>query len=401
MAEKKTTKKTSTTAKKVPAKKNNTKKEVATKKTTATKKTATEKKEVATKNIEVKEEVKTNNKKVTKEKKSILCFVKQNITTILLCIVSILLIVNIVLVAIGHNVELKDGKEVVVSIDGKKFTAEDLFSDLKKNYGTNTVINMIDNFISDKEIKGDEESKKYAKAQVEAMRQQYEAYGYDFENVLAQYGYNDEDELVDEYEKSYKKEQVVKKYLKENKVTDDEIEKYYDEEIYGDYSVKHILIKSTATSDMSDEEKENAENDAKEKALEVIQKLNDGAEWSTLVKEYSEDTGSVDSDGLIENFTKGDVVDEFFNASVELKNDEYTKEPVKSTYGYHVILKISSTEKPSLEDKKDEIIDELVENYLSNDENLYNTTWVEIRKSYNLKINDSKIEKGYNAIIEQ
>ena len=46
---------------------------------------------------------------------------------------------------------------------------------------------------------------------------------------------------------------------------------------------------------------------AKAKAEEVIKKLEDGANWSDLVKEYSEDSGSVDSDGLIENFTKGDV----------------------------------------------------------------------------------------------
>ena len=58
-------------------------------------------------------------------------------------------------------------------------------------------------------------------------------------------------------------------------------------------------------------------------------------------------------------------------------------------------------EKPSLEDKKDEILDALVENYLENDEDLYNATWVEIRKSYNLEINDSTIENGYNAIIKR
>lgn len=231
------------------------------------------------------------------------------------------------------------------------------------------------------------------------MKYQYETYGYDFDEVLTQYGYESEDDLIEVYTKTYKKEQVVKKYLKENKVTDDEIQKYYDEEIYGDYNAKHILIKSNATDDMTDDEKTAAEEAAKAKAEEVIQKLNDGAEWSTLVKEYSEDTGSVDGDGLIENFTKGDVVDEFFNAVKDLKNDEYTTAPVKSTYGYHVILRVSATDKPSLEDKKDEILDALVENYLSNDENLYDNTWEEIRKSYNLEINDSTIEKNYETII--
>jgi len=299
----------------------------------------------------------------------------------------------------GHKVELQDGKEVVASIDGKKFTAEDLFNDLKKEYGTNTLINMVDDFIADTTIEDSDEAKEYAKSQVENMKYQYELYGYDFNDVLSQYGYQSEEDLIEVYEKTYKKEQVVKKYLKQNKVTDDEIQKYYDEEIYGDYNAKHILIKSTATDNMSDEEKTAAEEAAKAKAEEVIKKLDEGAEWSTLVSEYSEDTGSVDSDGLIENFTKNDVVDEFFNAVVSLEDGKYTTTPVKSTYGYHVILRVSATEKPTLKDKKDEILDALVENYLSNDENLYDNTWEEIRESYNLEINDSTIKNNYETII--
>lgn len=303
-------------------------------------------------------------------------------------------------VGCGHKVELQDGKEVVASVDGKNITAEELFDDLKRQYGTNILINMIDDFIADTEIEDDDKSLEYAKSQVSAMKYQYEASGYKFKDVLAQYGYDSEDALIKVYQKAYKKEEVVKNYLKENKVSDDEIQKYYDEEIYGDYNAKHILIKSTATDDMSDEEKTAAEEAAKAKAEEVIQKLNDGAEWSTLVKEYSEDTGSVDSDGLIENFTNGDVVDEFFKAVVDLKDNEYTTSPVKSTYGYHVILRVSATDKPSLEDKKEEILDALVDNYLNNDQNLYSSTWVEIRKNYNLTINDSTLEKNYQTIIE-
>lgn len=299
----------------------------------------------------------------------------------------------------GHKVELQDGKEVIASIDGKSFTAEDLFNDLKKQYGTNTLINMIDDFIADKEIEDTDEASEYAKAQVAQMKYQYETYGYKFDEVLAQYGYESEEDLIEVYTKSYKKEQVVKKYLKNNKVTDEEVQKYYNEEIYGDYNAKHILIKSNATDDMTDDEKTSAEESAKAKAEEVIQKLNNGTDWSTLVKEYSEDTGSVDSDGLIENFTKGDVVDEFFNAVKDLKDGQYTTTPVKSTYGYHVILRISSTDKPSLEDKKDEILDTLVENYLSNDDALYDNTWEEIRKSYNLDIKDSIIKKNYETIV--
>jgi hypothetical protein len=66
---------------------------------------------------------------------------------------------------------------------------------------------------------------------------------------------------------AYKKKEAVKKYLKEHKVTEDEINKYYEENIYGDYNAKHILIKSTAIVPYRREKKQPREA-AKAKAQE-------------------------------------------------------------------------------------------------------------------------------------
>lgn len=293
-----------------------------------------------------------------------------------------------------QEVELKDGKEVVASVKGKKITAEELFDELKESNGSTAVINMIDEFIVNKEIKDNKEAEEYAKAQVESMKSQYEAAGYDWNSTLSQYGYASEKDLVKEYTTEYKKELTAKKYIQKD-ITEDEINEYYEKEIYGNYTVKHILVSPETTDDMSDEEIEKAEKKALEKAKEVIKKLDDGSKWADLVKEYSDDTGSVENEGLIENFTKGDMVDEFFEASIKLKDGKYTKEPVESTYGYHIILKVSNTKKPSLKDSKEKILDEISENKLNNDANLYNTTWKRIRESYNLKISDTEVEKAY------
>lgn len=311
--------------------------------------------------------------------------------------IGIVSLCSILLLCAGckNSVKLKDGKEVVASVKGYDVTAEELFDELKETYGSNTVINMVDDFIVSKEIKDSKEAEEYAKAQIESMKQQYEAAGYEWDSVLTQYGYSSEKDLIKDYANDYKKQLVVEKYLKE-KVTDDEINEYYEKEIYGNYTVKHILITPDTDSNASDEEKEEANKKAEEKAKEVIKKLDDGSKWADLVKEYSDDTGSKENEGLIENFTKGDVVDEFFEATLKLKDGEYTKEPVESTYGYHVILKVSNTKKPSLKDSKDKILKEIVENKLSNDDDLYNNTWVDIRKSYNLDIKDSKVKAAYN-----
>ena len=292
-----------------------------------------------------------------------------------------------------------DGDKNVVSLSKLEYsiTVDDLYQTLKDRYGTNYIIQEIDNKILNNEYKTDDEAKEYAKAQVEQMKQQYAAYGYEWEDALAQAGYSSEDKLIEDYAKDYKKQLTAKKYIKKD-ISEDEINEYYEKEIYGNYTVKHILIKPDTKSDATDEEKEEAKTKAKEKAEEVIKKLDDGAAWADLVKEYSDDTGSKEDEGLIKDFTKGDVVDEFFTASVELKKGKYTKEPVESTYGYHVILKVSNTKKPSLKDSKEKILDAISQNKLNNDENLYKNTWIEIRKDYKLEISDSTVNNNYNKV---
>lgn len=393
MAEnKKTTKKsttTKTTSKKTTAKK--TTKKAPVKKEV---KTVKEVKKVETPVVETKPEVKKEN--------SFMAFIKNNSRNIILGLICILLVINIVLVVMGHKVKLSDGNEVIASIDGKDYTAEQLFETLKERYGKDVLISLIDEHISEKELdKNDlKEAKEEAKEYIESIKSQYESAGYKWEEVLAQYGYENEDTLLNEYLVSVKQQFVVTKEI-EKDLKDDEIKKYYDENIYGTYTVKHILVKPATTDEMSDEEKATAEEAAKNKAQEAINKYAEGTDWATLVNEYSEDEASKESEGLIENFTKGDVVDSFFNASIELKDGEYTSEPVKSDYGYHVILKVSSTEKASLEDSKKDIISALVNEKLSSDQNLYRDIWVKVRNNYKLSIEDTVIKTSYEKSINE
>lgn len=346
---------------------------------------------------ENKEEVKVVSSK-NEKKPTFTEIIKENLTLIFLCVICLLLIINIVLIALGHKVKLSDGKEVVASIDHKEITADELYDSIKEKYGTNELVNMIDDTIVEREISDTKDAEEKAKEQVSSLASQYEQMGYKWNDVLTNYGYASEDDLVTEIKASILKEEVVKKYLTKN-ITDKEIQKYYDENVDDTYTAKHILITPNTSDDMSDEEKAAAEETAKNTANEVINKLNNGEDWSSLVSSYSTDSGSKDNDGLIENFTKGDVVDEFFNAVKELNDGSYTSEPVKSKYGYHVILRVSKTDKEALENMKTDLINEIIESKLSSDSNLYTTTWDSIRKEYNLKINDTTIENAYNKTI--
>ena len=388
---KSTTKKTvaKSATKKAPVKEVKTVKEEKITKPVEKKEVKTEVKPVE-KKIEVKKEVKSSN------------FIKDNSKNLLLGLICILLVINIVLIVLGHKVKLSNGNEVIASIKDKEYTAEQLFDKLKEKYGKDALITLIDEYISDKELSDDDkaDAKTEAKKYIDSIKSQYESAGYTWDDVLKQYGYANEDALINEYLVSVKQQKVVTNYLGKQ-LTDDEIKKYYDENIYGTYTVKHILVKPATTDEMTDEEKTAAEEAAKAKAQEVSTKYAAGEDWKTLVNDYSEDEGSKESEGLVENFTKGDVDDEFFKASIALKDGEYTSEPVKSSFGYHVILKVSETAKKSLDDSKNDIIDALVNEKLNNDSKLYNSTWAKIRNDYKLTIKDTQVKSEYEKSINE
>lgn len=360
--------------------------------------TKNSKKENVNKKQNVVNEKKEATKEMTLTKKYE--FLKQDITIALLIILCILMLIFLILWVKGHEAKLKDGKEIIASIEGKEITAEELFDELKRQNGTNLIVNTVDDFIANKEITDSEEAKKYASAQLASLKQQYTAMGYDFNTILASNGYENEEELLTVFIADYKKNKVVENYIS-NHLTDEEINAYYENEIHGKITVKHILVKPDVASTATTDEKTQAEEAAKARAQEVIQKLNDGAAWADLVAEYSDDTASKPDDGLVEIADENSVVEEFYNASIALTDNEYSKEPVKSQFGYHVILKIKEDEKPSLEDSQEKIKTNLVSNKIAADTRLADKTWVQIRKDYNLEINDTKIEKIYNSIIEE
>lgn len=299
----------------------------------------------------------------------------------------------------GQVPKLKDGKEVVASIDGYNLTAEDLYAELKKQYGTSIVINKIDEEITKSEIKDDTDSRTKAENQLKTIKAQYEMYKMDFSNALKQAGYDSEDALVESMMLGFQKDEVLLNYVKEN-LTEDEIKSYYDKNISGEMTVRHILIKPQVTDDMTTEQVAEAETKAQEKALKLINKLNDGADFAELAKENSDDAGTAVEGGLFSNFTKQGTVEGFYDAAAALKDGEYTEKPVKTIYGYHIILRVSGNDKPELNTVIDDIKQKLAEEKLNGDQTLSITAWNEIREKHNMSINDSAIKDNYDEIIK-
>ena len=96
------------------------------------------------------------------------------------------------------------------------------------------------------------------------------------------------------------------------------------------------------------------------------------------------------------------MVQEFEDAAYDLRVNEYTKEPVKTTYGYHIILKTGEKDKAKLtKSLKKEIKDKIVNEKKENDKTISITTLDKIRKNYGLKFKDSKLKKIYKEYIEE
>lgn len=299
----------------------------------------------------------------------------------------------------SKSVKISNGEEVVASVNGRDFTANELYDAMKNQYGTSILINLVDTYIANEEIKDDEEASVYADSLVQQYKLQYQQSNMDFDQDLARAGYSSVDAFKEVLISDYKMNEVTKNYLKDE-VTDKEVEKYYNEKISEELDVKHILIAPEVKDGATADEKASAETSAYNKAVDLIKKLDEGADFEQLAKENSDDSASAVNGGVINNVTKEGYVKEFYNAAYALESGKYTKEPVKSEYGYHIIYLVQKKEKESLDNLKDTIKDSIVTEKLQSDQTLSNKAWDKIRSKYNLNIADTTLSNTYKSTIE-
>ena len=121
--------------------------------------------------------------------------------------------------------------------------------------------------------------------------------------------------------------------LAKAKINDNVLKAKYDELIkqvqpVQEVHARHILLKTEA--------------DAKD----VIKQLDKGADFAKLAKEKSTDPGIGDSGGDLGYFTKDKMVPEFAEAAFAMEKGQYTKTPVRSQFGYHVIQVLDKRNQP-------------------------------------------------------
>jgi len=134
---------------------------------------------------------------------------------------------------------------------------------------------------------------------------------------------------------------AIKDFMNSNPVTDEAAQELYDAQVGKpgkEYNARHILVET------------------EDEARAVIVMLDQGSDFSELAKEKS--TGpSGSSGGKLGWFGAGQMVAPFSEAAAKLEKGEYTKEPVQTQFGWHVIILDDSREStpPPFEDVKDRL----------------------------------------------
>ena len=136
----------------------------------------------------------------------------------------------------------------------------------------------------------------------------------------------------------------IQNFVKANPVTDAEIKAEYDSKVAGEngteYKARHILVKT------------------EEEAKKLIAELDKGGDFAKLANKNSLDAKESQNGGDLGWFVAGQMVAPFSEAVVKLEKGKYTKTPVKTQFGYHVILREDSRAQtpPPIEAVKEQLM---------------------------------------------
>ena len=308
---------------------------------------------------------------------------------------STILAVSILATGCGRVIEVKNGSKVAVSMEDYKYTATEYYEKIKED-NISTLIDMMDKDFLGKKYKTEDKETKEIDSQIKQMKKSVGGSEETFLSAIKQYfGADSENELKEMLSLEYKRKVAVEDYIKEN-LKESEIKKYYEESIYGEVEASHILITVDVEDSATEEEKTAADNTAKETAQNIIKELNEGKSFEDLAKQYSKDTANASNGGKLGYFDVNTMEEEFKNEVLALKVNEYSKEPIKTRYGYHIVLKTGQKEKPELKEVEDKIKDTLTTNKLNENNAVYYESLKSIREKNKLTWNDDVLKESYN-----
>ena len=281
------------------------------------------------------------------------------------------------------------GNEIIATVKGGSIKKNDIYNEMQKVFSVNYALDVVDNEILKNKYKLTDDQKKEVEEEADYYISTYETYyGYTEEEFLSENGFESKEDFINYLTLNYKRDLYYVDYLK-TKIEQDKIQTYYDENVYGEINTKHILVE--VTDDVTDEQ-------AKAIAKEIIAKLDSGKSFDEVAEEYKD---KVTYEDLGYNGFNSGLVTEYIEASKVLENGTYSKEPVKTEYGYHVIYKVDQKDKPSLEEATNDIVKILGEDLEAEDSYIKYKALIKLREDSNLKFKNSKYKEEYKEYCDQ
>ena len=269
------------------------------------------------------------------------------------CLKIIFILTNFFLIITLPTANAKEPRQVTVAIvDNHIITAQDVLN----------ATNRLPEKIKEKSL-----SEIYPKVVNELINQ----------HLIIKQAYKDkldkQKEIVEILKKN--KDQIMAKYwlnnFLANNTSEEKIQDFYTKYLenfktFKEFNASHILVKE------------------EDEALQIIEKLKIKSEFSKLAKSYSIGP-SKKNGGDLGWFRSGQMVKEFEEAVLKLKKGTITKKPVKTKFGYHIIMlnDIRDSRPKKINDIKQQIVKTIKQNSLSNLEK-------QLRKNKNIKILDFK-----------
>lgn len=285
--------------------------------------------------------------------------------------------------------KLKDGSESVAVFGDEGISADDLFSSLKSKATIESVLQLVDAKLLEEKYPYatyNEDAKKEATDMITYYSENYQMTEADF---LSYYGFSDYDSFVEFLTLDTQRYDYFHDVLAD-KISDKDIKNYYKKNVYGAIGSQHV---SVAIDEKSKDD---------EKLIKEIQnKVNKGATFEEIKEEYKDNSSVTAADLGYIAFDSG-IEEKYEKALKKLKKNSHSEKYIETeSFGYTIIFRTDQKEKEELKDIDSTIEELLIQNMISEDQNLFEKTLINLRKEAGLKFTDTNFGEAYKEFKKQ